>query len=69
MDEDLKALVRRELVMDLIKCDMNQEQMENYLKSPLEQLPSEWLKGKGEGTDSKILSDWLDEKFPKEEAE
>ncbi len=65
----MKALVRRELVLDLIKCDMNQEQMENYLKSPLEQLPSEWLKGKGEGTSDKVMDAYLDEKFPKEASE
>jgi hypothetical protein len=66
MEKNLKALIRRELITDLIECDFNQDQLENYLKTDLEKLPSEWA-GNGDGTSNKAMDEYLDEKFPKEE--
>jgi len=61
----MKALVRRELIMDLVKADMDQEQMERYLKSNLESLPSEWLAEKNPGGVSENdMKEYLDDEFP-----
>lgn len=69
MDKELKAIVRRELVMDMIQADLSQEQMESYLKSDLSKLPSEWSGDQGDGPSEKVMDEFLDERFPKEEGE
>lgn len=65
MDKIIKALVRRELVMDLVKTDMDQEQLESYLKSDMEKLPSEWVKDRGDDASEKDMDEFLDTKYPK----
>jgi len=65
MDKTIKALVRRELVMDLVKTDMDQEQLENYLKSDMKKLPSEWVKDRRDDASEKDMDEFLDTKYPK----
>lgn len=69
MTAELKALIRRQLISELIEIGLNQEQLEAYVQTDLSKTPKEWLEGNGGEISDSDMNDYLDNEFPKEEKE
>lgn len=67
MTAELKALIRRQLVSELIELDLKQEQLEEYIQTDLSKTPKEWLKDNGGEIPDAAMEEYLNSEFPKAE--
>ncbi len=62
MNDEIKALLRKEFAKELLDSDMSQDQLGDYLASDMKQSPTEWVNAHRNSE----INNYLEDKFPDE---